>query len=326
MNFKNGASYVLSAIILTMIMFAVAGGLYYWSNSLQLEQQGTAEQSQERLSDALGACISVTSISYDTLTNTSDVIFRNCGNSNLNVGDDKIKDIGVLQAPGIDPCSFNLNETTCIGCPLKLEPGSSRLIVLNWSREVPCTERVTKGVKHQIAFYIDRLSTTSGVFTAEDVVSATTRSALGGAGSASCGVSLVNTTPLKPTAFAFLPGVTRSYCFNFTVTNTGSQQDTFALFNTTVAGSATACKGAFLIDGSVLGVNAQCNGAIGVIRASNVATDTILTLDAGATSIILINVTMADPAVVGYCFTNFKVLSNNCNSQYAEAQFNMSVT
>ena len=319
MNYnKTGVSYVLSVLILAMITFSVAGGLYYWSNSLQLEQQGTAEQSQERLFDTLGSCIAVTSIDYDTLSNKSDVIFRNCGNSKLDVGDDKIKDIGVLQAPGIDPCSFNLNSTTCIGCPVHLDPGSSRLVVINWSRELTCTDRVTKGVKHQIVFYIDRLSTTSGIFTAEDVVSTTQRAATAtnpGSSSATCGVSIANNSALL-SAQTFTNGVTKSFCFNFTITNTGSQQDSFAIINGTTSDSSSSCKGAFLIDQSLAGTTNTCNAAgSGVIQASPSGTEPVITIDAGGTKTILLNSTISAPAAAGFCNHGLVITSNNCNSQ-----------
>ncbi len=315
---KQGASYVLSVIIITMIMFAVGGSLYYWSNSLQLEQQGTAEQSQERLFDTLGACISVTSIDYDTLTNTSDVIFRNCGHSKLEVGDDKIRDIGVLQAPNIDPCSFNLNGSTCVGCPFTLGPGSSRLIVLNWSREAPCAERVTKGVKHQVVFYIDRLSTTSGIFTAEDIVTANTRASTStnpGSSGATCSVSLTNNSAIVPTDFAFLPGVTVSFCFNFTVTNTGSQIDSFALFNDTTSDSSGSCAGAFMVNELTAPNLNHCNRLSTLFAASAVLTDTRITLDPGETAIILVNITNSAPVAAGFCSGGLNVISNNCNSQ-----------
>ncbi len=312
MNFgQRGASYILSAIILTMIMFAVAGGLYYWSNSLQLEQQGTAEQSQERLFDTLGACISVTSIDYDTLTNKSDVIFRNCGNSNMEIGDDKIRDIGVLQAPGIDPCSFNLNGSTCIGCPFRLEPGSSRLIVLNWSRELTCAEKITKGVKHQIVFYIDRLSTTSKVFAPEDVVTTTIRASTAtnpGSGGATCDVTLSNTSSFESQFVAFTANKPSSFCFNVTVNNTGNIQDSFSLY-----GSSTVQNQTLAPPGGTLNCLVRTTGCSGNAFSS-------ITIAAGSSQLVSYNASIdldAPASSNAACNFTFSAQSDSCPTKYA---------
>ena len=328
-NTKRGVSYVLSALILTLITFAIGSGMYYWYSSVQLEQQGTAEQSQEQLLGALGACISVTNINYDSLTNQSDIVFKNCGNSNLDIGDEKIKDIGVLRAPSMDSCSFSLNSTTCVGCPLTLKPKSSRLIVLNWSMERACTQRIAKGIKHQITFYIDRLSTTSGVFTPRDIVTTFSRVATEsnpGSSSATCGVSITNNSALLSEQ-TFTPGITKSFCFNFTITNTGNQPDSFSLANATTSDSSVSCKGAFLIDQSLAGATNTCNAASGgLIRASNGPSDPVITLESGGTKVILINSTIAGPVAASFCFGGLGVTSNNCNTQNTNVQFNLSIS
>ena len=300
-----------------MILFSVAGGLYYWSNSLQLEQQGTAEQSQERLFDTLGACIAVTSIDYDTLTNSSDVIFRNCGHAKLEVGDNNIKDIGVLQAPGIDPCSFNLNSTTCIGCPFTLQASSSRLIVLNWSRELPCAERVTKGVKHQIVFYIDRLSTTSGIFTAEDIVTSNIRASTEtnpGSSSGTCDVSITNASSLASRFVAFTANKASSTCFNVTITNTGTIEDTF-----TVSGGSTIQNQTLAPPGGTF----SCRTPLGYsspICSGSGNNPLSITLGVGASQTVSINASIdinAPAGSNGACNFTFTAQSVTCNSKSA---------
>jgi len=216
---SHGDGYVISIIILILMVFGVASTFYYWQNSLQLEQQGTTEQSQERLSDVLSACISVTSIDYDTFTNQSNFVIKNCGNSKIEIGDTKIKDIGVLQGPNTDPCSFSLNSTTCIGCPFVLEPKSSRLAIINWTTEVECAQKITKGMKHQVVFYIDRVSTAPSSFVPLDFVAGFSRA---GGTSAACGVTMTNNTPLVSPSGS---------CSNITLTNTGTIDDTFNIGN-----------------------------------------------------------------------------------------------
>ncbi len=310
---KLGASYVLSIIIVTMILFAVGGGLYFWYNNIQLQQLGSAEQSQERLFDTLGACVSVTSIDYDAINNQSDVIFKNCGSSKLEVGDTKIRDIAVLYAPGVDPCSFNFNSTSCVGCPFVLEPSSSKLVAINWTQEKTCSEHISKGTKHRVTFYIDRVSASSGTFTPVDFVASFRRPGKTGA---ACGVTMINNSPTC-ISVTRNTGTRNTTCFNITITNTGTIKDTFTLSSGTTYQDNSVCNTSTLTQNYLplpLGTGTNfinCNGT--TINPS-------VTLNPGESSIFFVNITLQNTD--GSCVRPISATSETCANTKATISLN----
>lgn len=240
---KRSATEVITVILLVMILVAVASVAGYWLAGIQQSQQGRAEQAQSSLITTLSSCLNFESFSYDSRSKKSDIVFENCGTTKLDVGDAKIGDLVHLSGPNVDPCSFTLNTTNCPNCPFTLQPKSKQKFSVSWAAEPACSSKIVRGIKYQVSFFVDRLGTGSKTFLAQDETLTPTLGL-----SSSCGIDVRNDTTGTLTPWEAKDS---SYCFAFTVNNTGALGGLLKIENVSTAGS---CKRAEITTGAVSGL------------------------------------------------------------------------
>ncbi len=274
---KKSITPVIAIILTMMIAVAAGGGMFYWITRLQNQEQGAVQQGQQRLFETLSACLNMPSFDMNFANNNSNFVLQNCGNTQINFGDAKIDDFGVVSTSGIDPCTFTVNTTNCIGCPVSLKPGEAATLSFNWTAEKRCVNQIINGKQHQVSFTVDRTVTASRDFVPESV--------------ARCGLRFENFTRLA--ANAHHGGNPPSYCYKFQLTNTGNVADTFNLTNTT----GVNCGSAKILT--------QGCGSTGIANSS-------ISLTAGENYTIYLNqtVTVADLT----CTSTITALSLNCST------------
>lgn len=270
---KKSMTPIIAIVLILMMTVAVGATMYYWLTRIQTSEQGTVEQSQERLFEVLSACVNIPAFSYNTITNVTNGVMENCGNIKLKIGDDDIEDVAVVSSEGTEsPCSFTLNSSVCNTCSFELSPGEVKLLTINFTAAA-CSNYITEGIKHDITFYIDRKATVSRTFVPESMVA--------------CGVSISNYTILTVTTTSSV-----SACYNLTINNNGNSEDTFTFSNST---TGVNCGGVSVIDG--------CTGAAPSLINQ-------ITVSANSNSTFGVNQTMGGAA--GTCNATITATSRNC--------------
>ncbi|MBI2040931.1 MAG: hypothetical protein HYT16_02395 [DPANN group archaeon] len=257
------------AVILTMMIAVAAGGaMFYWISRLQTQDQGAVTQSQQRLFETLSACLSLSSFDMNLISNRSNFVLQNCGSTKINFGDANAEDFGIISSQGIDPCTFSVNTTSCIGCPVFLKPGEAATLSLNWTNEKRCVGQIVAGKQYQVLFNVDRTVSASRDFVPESA--------------ARCGLNFENATRLA--AQAHHAGNPPSYCYKFQLTNTGNAADTYNFTNST----GTNCGSARILTIGC-GATGIANHTISLAASENYTiyfNQTVITADLTCTSTI----------------------------------------
>ncbi len=216
---KRALTTPVALILALMMVVAASTALLFWVTRLQVQEQSSVDNSQNRILDNIASCINIAQFSFNTLDNTSTAVLENCGNKALTIGDTLFQDSGVVSS---QPCSFVINATTCSICPFTLAVNTLQDFKIYWN-QTTCLSQISAGQKHQITLYVDKKATASRSFIP--------------APSVECGLSLTNNTALAQNNSG---GVIRAKTYNFTLRNAGNTEDTFILTNKSTGSCATA--------------------------------------------------------------------------------------
>ncbi len=246
--YRKAITPIIAVILTMMIAVATGSAMFYWISRLQTQDQGAVTQAQQRLFETLSACLNLPSFDMNLVNNRSNFVLQNCGNTKINFGDLNVEDSAAIITHGIDPCTFNINTTSCIGCPVSLKPGEAATLSLNWTNEKQCVGRIVAGKQYQIVFNVDRTVSASRDFVPETAER--------------CGLNFENATRLV--AQAHHAGNPPSYCYKLQLTNTGNTADTYNLTNAT----GTNC-GSAQIKTIACGTAGTANSTIGLAAGEN---------------------------------------------------------